>query len=392
VNAVRLVIGVATASALLVGAPVQAAPEERKVPIPRALDRDEPIRMELTLCKDDTDLDCIESLGLVTRQGFVAGEIVSRRPPISMGPIQGGGRESGPTTGQVLYRSETWRIPGMKTESGLDTLDPFIALTTPGLRWYAADQSIEYDVAAQLEFEVSTSRSVLLDTAIPCDTPDGRCGRPEHMDPDQTFRAIVRTSWFAPAWARSHLGNTVLRVEAIKGGGSRITVQGKALNSPGFLFGGGRDQDLHRRDSFDYNDYRWTVYMMDANDPNFPERCSDFGFPLVSGNQWGSGTPMWNPRTQEMSLEMSAPHYDGDGKVFRGTYEAFIPSRYAQCLWKTDPKRLASQLTVEVTAEDGQESAATKSIAFRDGGVRIVARNFTFSSPKITVRPKGNRR
>lgn len=391
-NAVRLVIGVATASALLVGAPVQAAPEERKAPIPRALDRDEPIRMELTLCKDDTDMDCIESLGLVTRQGFVAGEIVSRRPPISMGPIQGGGRESGPTTGQVLYRSETWRIPGMRTESGLDTLDPFIALTTPGLRWYAADQGIEYDVAAQLEFEVSTSRSVLLDTAIPCDTSDGRCGRPEHMDPDQTFRAIVRTSWFAPAWARSHLGNTVLRVEAIKGGGSRITVQGKALNSPGFLFGGGRDQDLHRRDSFDYNDYRWTVYMMDANDPNFPERCSDFGFPLVSGNQWGSGTPMWNPRTQEMSLEMSAPHYDGDGKVFRGTYEAFIPAAYARCLWQADPKRLQSRLIVEVMSEDGDEKAATTSIAFRDGGVKIIARNFTFSSPTITVRPKGKQR
>jgi hypothetical protein len=43
---------------------------------------------------------------------------------------------------------------------------------------------------------------------------------------------------------------------------------------------------------------------------------------------------------------------------------------------------------VEVTSEDGEEKAAATSIAFRDGGVKIIARNFTFSSPKITVRPK----
>jgi hypothetical protein len=344
--------------------------------------------MELTLCQDKDDLDCIEALGLVTKGGFVPGEIVSSAPPRVIGPIQGGGRESGPTTGRALFRSETWRIPGVRTESGLDTMDPFIAITTPGMRWYAADQGIEYDVTSQLEFEVSTSRSVLLDTTIPCDTPDGRCRRPEYMDPDQTFRAVVRTSWFAPAWSRSHLGNSVLRVEALKSGGSRITVQGKALNSPGFLFGGGRDPQLERRDRFDYYDYRWTVYMMDANDPNFPDRCAARGFPLISGNQWGSGTPTWNPLTQELSLRMSAPHYDGEGNVFRGNYEAFIPAAYARCLWQADPKRLQSRLMVEVTSEDGEEKAAATSIAFRDGGVKIIARNFTFSSPKITVRPK----
>jgi hypothetical protein len=47
---------------------------------------------------------------------------------------------------------------------------------------------------------------------------------------------------------------------------------------------------------------------------------------------------------------------------------------------------------VEVTSEEGEEKAASTSIAFRDGGVRVVARNFTFSSPKITVRPKNKKR
>lgn len=381
----RIVVTVGmTLVACLVGPLAQASSQT----MPRSLPRDEQIRMELTLCQGDLDRDCIESLGLVTRNGFVAGEIVASEPLVTVGPIRAGGTQSGPTTGRMVIRYDTWRIPGLKTESGVDTFEPFIAITTPGMRWYAADQGIEYDVASQLEFEVSTSRSVEVETEIPCDGPDGRCLRTERFDPAQTLRAIVRTSWFAPAYARSHLGNTILRVEPLADGGSRITVQGKALNSPGFLFGGGRDPDTQSRENFDFYDYRWTVFMMDANDPRFPSACADFGFPLISGNHWASGTPMWDPQTQEMSLEMSAPHRDGEGKVFRGTYEAFIPGAYARCLWRADPKRLQTQLIVEVTSEDGEEKAASTSIAYRDGGVRVVARNFTFSSPTITVRPK----
>jgi hypothetical protein len=132
--------------------------------------------------------------------------------------------------------------------------------------------------------------------------------------------------------------------------------------------------------------------LYDANDPRFPDTCTKHGFPLISGNQYATGVPSWNPQTQEMDLSVSAPHFDSAGKAFRGHYEAFIPAAYARCLWRSDPKRLSSRLTVEVTSEDGEEQAATTSIAFRNGGVRIVARNFTFSSPKITVKPKANRR
>ena len=333
---------------------------------PLALDRDKPVRMQLTQCVDESDRDCIESIGIVTPRRFVPGEVISSGPTRVEGPIVAGGLESGPTTGQFILRNQTWRIPGLKTGSGQDTLSPFIAITTPGMRWYAADQGIEYDVTSQLEFEVTSSRT----------------------KPTQTLRAVVRTSWFSPAWARSHLGDTVLRVEALRGGGSRISVQGKALGSPGFLFGGGRDPDLNKRQNFDYYDYRWTVYMMDANDGRFPAECASHGFPLISGNQWGSGTPIWDPQAQRMDLVVSAPHYDGEGKVFRGHYEAYLPGKYARCMWRTDPSLLRSVLAIEVIAEDGDEQAVTTSIGYRDGGIRIVARNFTFSSPTIIVRRK----
>jgi len=357
--------------------------------IPRqAIDRDAPVRQELGPCTDASDRDCIEALGLVKEGKFIRGYVISSERPDVVESVKVGGSLSGPTTGRAITLRQRWQIPGLRTESDQDIIDPFIAITTPGLRWYDAQADFEYDVTSQIEFEVGTGRGVDMVVSPPCDTTLGTCFRPEHISPGQVLRVIVRTSWFKPAWARSHLAGTILGADPIGGGGSRITVQGSALNSPGFFFGGGREPQSHKREQFDFYDYRWTVYMMDANDPRFPDQCSRYGFPLVSGNQWGSGTPTWNPQTQEMDLQMSAPHLDPSGKPFRGHYEAFIPGKYAQCLWRADPKRLQSRLTVEVTAEDGEEQAASTSIAYRDGGVRVVARNFTFSSPTITVKPK----
>ena len=372
----RLTVGLMAAAGLwaAAGSPVHAAPVPWEASIlatyvPSALDRDFPGRVQLVECVSVKDRDCIETVGLVTPNRFVPGEVIFTGPREVIGPIEPGGEESGPTTGRWVTQSQTWRIPGFRNHAGEDTLSPFIALTTPGMRWFAADQGIEYDVTSQLEFELGSQRSVSL--------------APQHSSP--MLRAVVRTSWFSPAWARSHLGNTILKVEPLPGEGSRITVQGRALNSPGFSFGEGLDPNLENRRNFDFYDYRWTVYMLDANDGKFPMRCAQFGFPLISGNQWGAGTPTWDSQSQRLDLHMSAPHYDGEGNVFRGHYEAFIPGKYARCLWGTDPSLLTKRLIVEVIAESGEEQAATTSIGYREGGVRIVARNFSFSRPTVSV-------
>ncbi len=363
--------------------PSPAAGEE-----PASLPKDKPIRMELPICADEADRDCLETLGIVRKGRFLPGRVIRSGEVDVFGPVDPVGSDSGPINGTAVDRHDIWEVPGLKTESGDATFDPFIALTTPGLEWRDGQADFNYEVASQLEFEIGTGRGVAEEVTPACND-DGTCWRPEQILAGQILRVVVRTSWFQPSWARSHLGNTVLRVDKLQDGGSRITVQGAALDSPGFFFGGGRDPRPERREQFDFVDRRWTVYMMDANDPNFPNKCARHGFPLISGNQWGSGTPLWDRRRQEMNLEIQAPHLDDQGRAFRGHYEAFIPGAYARCLWGQNPKALQSKLVVEVSTEDGEEQAATTSIGYRSGGVRIIARNFTFSSPTITVRKRG---
>lgn len=375
---------------LLTGSVAMVSPQNSSA-APRTLDPEVPAQVELTLCTDDRDLDCIEALGLVTAQGFVPGYILSKTTPVVSGPVRPGGSESGPTNGTTTRRNEIWRIPGLQTESGLDTVNPNIAITTPGLRWYASDSGQEYDALAIIGLDVFTGRGIDVPVNPPCVPDLGTCWREENILPGQVLKVVIRVSNFTPAWALSPLGDTVLKIDALGGGGSRITVQGYALNGPGFYYGGGRPLP-HLRNQFDYTWYRWSVHLYNANDPRFPERCSKFGFPLIAGNQYGTGIPTWNSFTRQMDLNMSAPHLDEAGKAFRGHYEAFLPAAYARCLWKAEPRRLTNQLKVEVTSEDGREKVATTSIQFRDGGVRIVAENFTFSSPTVSVRPKTLRR
>jgi hypothetical protein len=373
-------------AALLTGAlasvPASAAPAA-----PHAIDRDAPQRKTLPLCKTMADRDCIESLGLVTKRGFVPGKLISTSPTQVIGPVTKGDGQSGPTTGTSAVTGLVWRLPGLKLPSGEEDLGASISLTTPGLRWYDARADSEYDVVAQLEARIYTQRWIHEKVDPPCEGSTGECGRPEPMSAQQGIRLVIRTSWFQPAWARSHLGETVVRVDPLAGGGSRILIEGTPLSGPGFYFGGGRDPLPSNRDQFDYFDRQWTTYMFDANDPKFPFECAQFGFPLISGNQWGSGTPTWTSETQQLELQVSAPHLDARGKPFRGHYEAFIPADYARCLWRTDPKALSSRLMIEVTSEDGEERVATTSINYRNRGVRIMARGFTFSSPTITVKP-----
>jgi len=347
---------------------------------------------EMSRCAGEDDRDCIESIELLTEDGFVSGFIISSEPPITWGPVTPGGAESGPSNGTATLRNDEWRIPGLKTESGLDTLNPNVAISTPGLRWYASDSKEESEALALIGLDLFTGRGIDEPVNPPCDVGQGTCWREENVLPDQTLRVVIRTAKFDTAWAFSPLRGTKLRVDSLPGGGSRISVQGEALEQPGFFYGGGRPLPYLRRDDhFDYSWYRWSVHLYNANDPRFPDSCAKYGFPIIAGNQYGTGMPNWNGRTKEMDLSISAPHFDGNGNVFRGHYEAFLPGAYAKCLWRSNPKALASRLVVEVTDESGEDKAATTSIAYRNRGVRITATNFTYSNPAITVGPKRKR-
>lgn len=82
-------VAATVAAGLLLGVPAQAAPSDRlAASIPRTLDPATPVRMNPTMCADETDLDCIEALGVASRDGFVPGEIISTSPLRTIRPVE----------------------------------------------------------------------------------------------------------------------------------------------------------------------------------------------------------------------------------------------------------------------------------------------------------------
>ena len=73
-----------------------------------------------------------------------------------------------------------------------------------------------------------------------------------------------------------------------------------------------------------------------------------------------------------------------DGKVFKGDYTLVIDSKVARCLYKFSNAPINA--TISVVNDKGEQSIATTSVSENDGWLKLVARNFEFSAPSISIK------
>lgn len=328
--------------------------------------RDQPGTYPLARCESDTELNCIESIEIQNDDGsFTPGE------------ISNGGRKD-------WFGYQNWKIPGLIPEVGeSDLITAGVFLIGQGTRHKNGINAPEFTVSSRLQIHLHPAeRTNIPITAENCAE---NCYRYSEFNNERSLRIKIRLSWFEIGLASASLQDSVLGIENIEGG-SRITLEGKALGAPGYVAIKGETSSILSRKRADYISQRWIAMFLDKNDPSFPLACSRFGFPYVSGNYSSGGTPMW--KGTDFSLEIWAPHFRDDGTEFLGYYEAIIPGKYASCLWKKDAARMSAYLKIEVLDQNGKEKVATTSLGVRDGDLIVRAYNFTFSSPKIRLVPK----
>jgi hypothetical protein len=90
-------------------------------------------------------------------------------------------------------------------------------------------------------------------------------------------------------------------------------------------------------------------------------------------------TPVWNAEKKSLSYKASAPRLAPDGKsVNTGFYYATISSADALALWGLKrAEDAASALTISVRTSEGGSTAATKTVAVKNG--RIIFRSLALS-------------
>ena len=98
-------------------------------------------------------------------------------------------------------------------------------------------------------------------------------------------------------------------------------------------------------------------------------------------------TPVWNSEKKSLSYKASAPRLAPDGKtVNTGFYYATISSADALALWGLKrAEDAATALMVSVRTTEGGSTAATKTVAVKNGRIIIQVFGFEFPDPMLDI-------
>ena len=106
------------------------------------------------------------------------------------------------------------------------------------------------------------------------------------------------------------------------------------------------------------------------------------GIVTTNASAYSAGPPTF--ADGELKYQVAAPHFQADGKVFKGDYTLVIDSKVARCLYKFSNAPVNA--TISVVNDKGEQSIATTSVSESDGWLKLVARNFEFSAPSISIK------
>ena len=114
----------------------------------------------------------------------------------------------------------------------------------------------------------------------------------------------------------------------------------------------------------------------------FTEGAGVKGIVTTNASAYSAGPPAFT--NGELTYQVAAPHFNRDGTVFKGDYTLVLDSKVARCLYKFSSAPI--QATISVVNDKGEQSVATTTVTEKNGWLRLVARNFEFSSPTIGVK------
>jgi len=106
------------------------------------------------------------------------------------------------------------------------------------------------------------------------------------------------------------------------------------------------------------------------------------GIVTTNASAYSAGPPFFVDGA--LKYQVAAPHFNPDGTVFKGDYTLILDSKVARCLYGFSNAPISA--TISVVNDKGEQSVATTTVTEKNGWLRLVARNFEFSSPSISVK------
>jgi len=127
-----------------------------------------------------------------------------------------------------------------------------------------------------------------------------------------------------------------------------------------------------------------TLYSEKSAQAKSLGKCSSIPSISVVTNGTSSTVPVWNAEKQSIEVSIAGPHFNTDGSLNQGVYEARISREIGKCLWGIDLNE-KSKAEITVTEEgSGIRRVETAASRFVDGYFFFTLTNFHFSGPQVT--------
>ena len=131
----------------------------------------------------------------------------------------------------------------------------------------------------------------------------------------------------------------------------------------------------------------WSFHSLPSDQMEGANNCFKSGEGLkgivtTNSTAYSEGPPTF--ANGELQYHVAAPHFNSDGSIFKGNYDLVIRSDVARCLYGFSNAPISA--AISIVTESGNQDLATTLVRESDGWIFLSAKNFTFSSPVISVK------
>jgi hypothetical protein len=341
-----LAIGLAALIALTSTNPT-AASSNLKAP-----ERFEPQMNTLGACISKSEMDCIESVGLVTsdgkfHQGTWLGDSVAEPQQDSLGNA-------------MKWGGSLWSV---------DLGDSFkMVRLTPNFESEMHRKELRKD-GTYLNYGA-------LRTHVYVDDPL-----------NTKVRFALRTSWLKPLNVPMFAAEAAYKTVPITGG-NRWIFEGKGMNVSSYSGNNQYKLENDIKADFDNIAFYFVIDHAGISDQSsaWPTACSELGYTATASNATMAAMPSWNSTSGTLNFNVYAPHRTSAGEDNMGFFRLWINEDFMNCRWPTNNLSSAPNVEIRIINADGSQQVAITTVAKKDGMLYLAATNFHYSNPRIEIK------
>jgi hypothetical protein len=304
-------------------------------------------RFGLGICKEESQLDCIEPLVIVTHKDGSTSTATFLSSSSEIPFIALGEKDPG------IYHN--FKVASGSQDGIVRQFAVRAGLTTPS--------SIPFGLMSLM---VSANKKL---SANECDDSLKKLCTRFTLDPEDKFKFVMRTQKMPVQGLKVTAANGDISRENYLSGEKWIMTGSQTLPgwNPGLIW--------------------WIEPIITKAQASIRKdvECAGTGVVFTSSNAVTSRPPSWDKRQNSLNFGVQGPHLDANGDLFRGFFKARIPKNWLDCAYPGNTLSMASQVVVSITYDDGSTQVVISSTKVTDEIIYVDVPVLYFSSPTIRV-------